>query len=239
MNTKTASVGTTCLVLLIALSTASSFPTFAQSTPLQEKLVALKQSMAQNKQRLMQYRWTETTQLTLKGDPKPPTQDRCQYGPNGKVEKTPLGFPPAPTSGGPLKQKMVAKKKAEMQEYLTNAKSLLNMYLPPDDFELMERAQQSGNISFTPAGGLVDVVIVNYVLQGDRMTITFDPQARKITGLAVNTYMDDPKDTVSLQVEMGSLPDGTNFMRQTILTCTAKKLVVTTTNSDYQKVSGS
>jgi hypothetical protein len=237
MNSKSARIDRRCVLVLTVLILA--IPSLGQANALQEKVAALKQSMAQNRQRLMQYRWTETTQLTLKGDPKPPTQDRCQYGPNGKVQKTPLGFPPAPTSGGPLKQKLVEKKKAELQEYTTNAKSLLNMYLPPDDQELMQRAQQSGNISFTPAGGLVNLVIVNYVLQGDKMTITFDPQARKITALAVNTYMDDPKDIVNLQVEMGALPDGTNFTRQTVLSCPAKKLVVTTTNSDYQQVSGS
>jgi hypothetical protein len=33
---------------------------------------------------------------------------------------------------------------------------------------------------------------------------------------------------------MASLPDGTNYAQQTVLTATAKQLVVTTTNSNYQ-----
>ncbi|MGB8324066.1 MAG: hypothetical protein WCE52_14000 [Candidatus Acidiferrum sp.] len=41
---------------------------------------------------------------------------------------------------------------------------------------------------------------------------------------------------VSLQVQMASLADGTNYEQQTILKATAKQLVVTTTNSDYQKL---
>jgi hypothetical protein len=41
---------------------------------------------------------------------------------------------------------------------------------------------------------------------------------------------------VTLQVQMGSLPDGTNYTEQTVLNATAKKLVVTTTNSNYQKL---
>jgi len=35
---------------------------------------------------------------------------------------------------------------------------------------------------------------------------------------------------------MGSLPDGTNYVQQTVLNATAKQLTVTTTNSDYQKL---
>ena len=38
------------------------------------------------------------------------------------------------------------------------------------------------------------------------------------------------------QVQMASLPDGTSYESQTVLNATAKQLVVTTTNSDYQKL---
>ena len=48
---------------------------------LQQKMAAVKESVAANQQRLHQYQWTETTQLTLNGDAKPPTQSMCQYGP--------------------------------------------------------------------------------------------------------------------------------------------------------------
>jgi len=50
--------------------------------------------------------------------------------------------------------------------------------------------------------------------------------------------MDEPKDTVTLQVQVASLRDGTNYVEQTVLDATAKKLRVTTTNSNYQKLGG-
>jgi hypothetical protein len=37
---------------------------------------------------------------------------------------------------------------------------------------------------------------------------------------------------------MASLPDGTNFVQQTVLTASAKHLEATTTNSNYQKLGG-
>jgi hypothetical protein len=48
--------------------------------------------------------------------------------------------------------------------------------------------------------------------------------------------MGQSKDAVTLQVQMATLPDGTNYSQQTILNATAKKLVVTTTTSNYQKL---
>src|SRR5271170_5115826 len=66
-------------------------PALGQNADLQQKVAALKQATAENKQRLHQYQWTETVQLTLKGDPKPPKQNLCQYGPDGQVQKTPIG----------------------------------------------------------------------------------------------------------------------------------------------------
>ena len=71
------------------------------------------------------------------------------------------------------------------------------------------------------------------------MTLTFDTATKKITGLNISTYMGQEKDAVTLQVQMGSLPDGTNYGhygQQTVLNATAKQLVVTTTNSNYQKL---
>jgi hypothetical protein len=70
------------------------------------------------------------------------------------------------------------------------------------------------------------------------MTLSFDTATRKVSSLNVNTYMDDPKDVVSLAVKMASLPDGTNYVQQTVLDATAKQLQVTTTNSNYQRIGG-
>src|SRR3954447_16635159 len=110
--------GNTLTLLIAAGMLAATVPAIAQGgagADLQQKVAAVKQSVAENQQKLHQYQWTETTQLTLKGDAKPPSQAACQYGPDGKVQKTPLGPPPAPPSGGRMKQKVIANKKEEMQ----------------------------------------------------------------------------------------------------------------------------
>jgi hypothetical protein len=216
---------------------ASTFPLIAQSPELQEKLAAVKQSVGENKQRLQQYQWTETTQLTLKGDTKPPSQNMCHYGPGGEVQKTPVGPPPEPPSGGRMKQKVIAKKKEEMKDYMGDVKVLLAQYVPPEP-QKMEQAYKAGKASLNPAGGMVNLIFKDYALPGDQMTLSFDTGAKKIASLSVNTYLGESKDAVTLQVQMASLPDGSNYVEQTVLNATAKQLVVTTTSSNYQKLGG-
>ena len=225
------------LIILGVIALVAGVAVIAQNGELQQKLAAVKEAAAENKQRLRQYQWTETTQLTLKGDPKPPSEKLCQYGPDGQVQKTPIGPPPQPPSGGRVKQRVIEKKKAEMKDYMEDVKGVLSMYVPPDP-QRMQQAFQAGKVSFNPAGGLVNLIFTDYAQPGDRMTLTFDPVTKKITSLNVNTYMGEAKDAVTLQVQMGSLPDGTNYAQQTILNATAKQLVVTTTNSNYQKLGG-
>jgi hypothetical protein len=217
-----------CAVAFLAVG-----PAIAQNGELQEKVAAVKQSVAENKQKLQQYQWIETTQLTLKGDPKPASTNLCRYGLDGQVQKNLVSPPPEPPSGGRMKQKIIAKKKEEMKDYMGDVKALLSQYVPPDP-ERMQQAYQAGKVSFNPAGGVVNLIFKDYAQPGDQMTLTFDTAAHKIVSLNVNTYMGFAKDAVTLQVQMASLPDGTNYAQQTVLSATAKQLVVTTTNSNYQ-----
>jgi hypothetical protein len=85
---------------------------------------------------------------------------------------------------------------------------------------------------------VAQIIFKNYSQPGDQLTLSFDTTARKITTVNVNTYMDEPKDVVTLAIQMASLPDGTNYVQQSVLNATAKQLQVTTTNSNYQLLGG-
>jgi hypothetical protein len=222
-----------CRQSILTCAIALSFVTaaFSQNSDVQQKVAAAKQAAAENKQKLEQYHWIETTQLTLKGDEKPPTQNSCRYGPDGQVQKP----PPQQPSGGRLKQKVIEKKKGEMQDYMSGVKSVLAMYVPPDP-QKMQQAYQAGNVAINPVPGALNLVFTNYAQPGDKMTLTFDAAEKKMSHLSVDTYMGEVKDAVTLQVQMSSLPDGTNYPRQTVLNASAKELTVTTTNSNYQKL---
>jgi len=223
---------------------AGSLAVFAQmaggSGDLQQKVTALKQAAAQNKQKLHQYQWIETQQLALKGEQKPEKVFQCSYGPNGQVQKVPMGGgQQQPQQRGRMRERIVEKKTEEMKDYMQQVQSLLSLYVPPNP-NLIQQAIQKKSVSIDKqlGDGGVNIVFTNYAKPNDKMTITFNPQTRKISSINVDTYMDDPKDAVTLAVTMASLPDGTNYAQQTVLNATQKQIQVTTTNSNYTKIGG-
>lgn len=207
------------------------------SNELQQKLMAMKQAAAANKQRLKQYQWIETSQITLKGEQKPERVYQCSYGPNGQVQKIPMGAQPQQPQQKGIRGRIIEKKTAEMKDYMTQVQSLLSMYVPPNS-QLMQQAFQKKNVSLDKTMGSsgVQLVFKNYAKEGDQMTIGFDMATKKITTINVNTYMDSPQDAVTLSVQMASLPDGTNYAQQTVLNATAKQMQVTTTSTNYAKL---
>lgn len=96
------------------------------------------------------------------------------------------------TDGGRLKQHVVEKKKAEMQDYMQDVKSVLALYVPPDP-QRMQAAYQTGKVSLNPAAGAVNLIFTDYAQPGDKMTLTYDTTAKKIMGLNVDTYMGEDK----------------------------------------------
>lgn len=220
------------LPIIGAMILLTGAPALPQNQEIQEKLAIAREAARENKLSLMHYQWTETNQITLKGDQKPPSQFLCQYGSDGRVQKTPIGPPPEEPSGGRLKKRIIEKKKEEMKDYMDDVKAVIAMYVPPDS-QRMQQAYQAGNLSFNPAPGVMNLVFNNYAQPGDKMTLTFDPTTKKITHLSVNTYMGEAKDAVTLQIQMATLPDGTSYPAQTVLNAAAKKLTVTTSNSNY------
>jgi hypothetical protein len=229
----------TVAAMFITIAITSVAQMGGGSPELQEKLQALKQASAENKQRLTQYQWVETTVLTYKGQDKPPKQELCRYGPNGQVQKVPIGQPQQQQqqSGrrGRLKEHVVEKKTEEMQDYMQQVKSVISMYVPPDA-QRMQQAFQQHNVSIQPGAGAANIVFKNYAQPGDQMTIAFDTATKKIQSLNVNSYVGDTKDTISLAAQFSSLPDGTNYVSQTVLNAPSKDIKVTTTNSQYTKL---
>jgi hypothetical protein len=198
---------------------------------MKQKVAELKQSIAANQAKLHAYQWTQTTQVALKGETKKDSEYTCRYGPDGKVQKTLVGEPAPqkelPTRG--LKGKIV-------QNYTDRLKSLISHYAPPDP-QMIQAAMQAGKSSLNIAGGVATITFVDYYKPGDKVAFAFDTSEKKLQSYNVNTYLDDPKkDIVTLTNQFAPLPDGTNYLQQTVLDAQGKQLQVTTTNSGYTKI---
>jgi hypothetical protein len=222
-------------ICAMAATAALSQDATSIKAALQQRLAEVKQSMARNQAQLRQYAWTETTEISYKGEDKKRTQNDCRYLPDGKVAKTPISASPPPKERRGLRGKIVANKIDDIKDYMDRVSSLVKRYIPPDA-QLMEASFQSGKATLNPGSG--ELVFCDYVKPGDRVTLIFDTGTKKLTSFVVATYLDEPKDVVSLDASFSSLPDGTNFLNQSVLAATAKQIQVTTINSGYRRAGG-
>jgi hypothetical protein len=223
---------------LVLLAMAS--PAFSQGAgvnpQLQEKVAALKKSVAMNQQALRAYTWTETRETIFKGETKSTKTSQCHYGPDGKVQKTLLSASQPPPQQRGVKGRIIEKKKDEMQGYMERVASLIQRYVPPEASQ-MQASFQNGKAALQPSGeGIAMLVFRDYAKPGDTVTVAFDTAAKKVRGYDVNSYLDAPNDVVTLKVVFNSLPDGTNYAAQSVLDATAKQIQIRTTNSNYNKL---
>jgi hypothetical protein len=232
-----------CLCVLIAGAGCTRFVS-AQNPDLQQKVADVKAAMAQNKQALAQYTWTEQDTISLKGEQKKQEHFQVRLGPDGKPQKTPLDPPdaaPAASSGGRggrLKEHVVEKKKEEYKDYADQIKALIQQYLPPDK-DAIEQARQKGNIALSPEAGTpgqYKLVISNYLKQGDNMTLVVDKAQKNLVSLSIGSYLNDPKDAVNVTVNFTSIPGGPNHISSETIDGVSKQLVIAVQNSNYQKI---
>ncbi|HWY57898.1 MAG TPA: hypothetical protein VNZ03_25775 [Terriglobales bacterium] len=202
----------------------------------QQKVSAVKESIAQNQASLRQYTWTAHTEISVKGEVKNEKDESCSYGPDGKVVKTQIGAPPPEKQMGRVKKRVVEKKVGEMKDYMERAGELIKHYVPPSP-ENLTAAVKAGKADVSKdEAQAVQLQFKDYYKPGDAMTLEFDPATKKLRKLTVSSFLDEEKDRVTLDVQFQSLPDGTNYVADTLLRADGKQIAVKVQNLDYKKV---
>jgi hypothetical protein len=233
----------TSLISTVAISTAVCtllFPAVqvaAQDAQMAKKIAEIKSDAATNKQALARYTWQEQQIISLKGDVKKTVSYQVSVGPDGQQQKIELGSTSAPPpTGGRLKQRIVAKKTNEFQEYGQQVAALAKQYAQPDP-QLLQQAYKTGNISLQLGGapGTTTLVIKNYLKQGDSMTLVFGGAQKAIQKVQVSSYLNDPKDAVTIAVQFSRLPAGLNHVASTEINGISKQMTVAVKNFNFQK----
>jgi hypothetical protein len=224
---------------VLALAGCLTLAGFSAGQDTQQKAAAAKEAAARNQQALRSYSWTTTTKLSLKGEVKNTKIESCQYGPDGKVQKTELSEPPPPPEKEPgrkgrRKEKVVAKKTGEMKETLEASAALVQSYVPPAP-EKIQAAMAAGKVTVTPGAGAA-IRFADFNKAGDSLTLTMDSESKSMRQIAVDTWLDKPDKKVTLAVTFESLPDGTNYAAQTVLSIPGDKIEVRIENSNYKKL---
>src|SRR5512144_562496 len=221
-------------LVALALVTTAARPATAQD--LKEKLAAVKQAAAVNQQELRSYTWLEKTELSMKGEVKATKVDSCRYGPDGKVQKTPVVTPPPAEKKRGLRGKVVAKKTGEMKEELQATVALIREYVPPAP-DRIQVVMNAGTASVGQAGpDRLAFTFPGYAKQGDALKITFDKAITALQQIDVTTWLEKPGDVVTLHVTMQTFPGGPSFPGTVLLTISSSKLQVRITKSNYQKL---
>jgi hypothetical protein len=222
------------IATLGALMLAGAMPASAQAPTPQERVAALKGSLAMSQELLKQYEWIETTVLSVKGEEKSRTQNRCYYGADGKLQKVVVVAPPPEEKKRGLRGAIVAHKKEEMTEYMQSAVGLVKSYIPPEPARI-EQVVKAGKMSITPAGPQARLDFHDYEKPGDILSVEIDVANNNLLGLKVATWLKDSKDAVTLTSRFGRLNDGATYPAENTLSAPSQSLNVKVTNSGYRK----
>jgi hypothetical protein len=222
-------------VVLLAAIFASPVEAQAPGAGIQERVAALKNSMAASQQDLRRYQWIETTTVSVNGEQKSWKEMSCYYGADGSLQKVPVASSPPPRKKFGLRGAIQAEKQEEMTDTMKQAAALVKSYVPPNA-ALIDRAVQSGNVSvdMIQPGKVVRLDFKNYQLPGDVLGITLDLTTNRLLGINVSTYMGDPSNPVTMVSQMGQLMDGATYTARTELQVPSKNIEVDVVSTGYR-----
>lgn len=207
----------------------------AQQPTAQDRVAALKASLAASEATLKQYEWVETTVVSVKGEEKSRQMNRCYHGADGKVQKVPLTAPPPEEKKRGLRGKIVESKKEEMTDYMKDAVALVKQYVPPTPV-LIQKAKDAGKLSVSPVPGQrAQLTFADYLKPGDSFALGLDLAGNRPVEAKVTTYLDSKDDAVTLDVRFSTLDNNATYASSITLDAKAKNLSVSVQNSGYRK----
>jgi hypothetical protein len=228
------------ICMLAVLFAASSCIVVAQAPQpsVQERVGALKATLAASQASLRQYEWIETTVVSLKGEEKSRKQQRCYYGADGTLQKVVVDATPPSTAKRGLRGKVMANTTAELTDYMQNAVSLVKTYVPPDPAKI-QAVKDAGKITIDvlEPGKRARINFRDYQKAGDNLGVEIDLANNRVLRVKVSTYLDSAQDIVALNALMSQLNDGTAYTSDITLNAQAKNLTVTVQNTGYHKTS--
>ena len=202
-----------------------------------DEVAAVRGMVAINLGALRQYKWTEHTEVRVKGDVKSSTDFVCRYDENGKLARTPIN-PAAEAKGqaASTSKRYMTRKKADMEDYIERAVGRMQNYAPPDP-EQIDRVVREGRATLGKVeGGQSEIKLTYYYEEGDTMVFRYDSASKELKSVRITSTLGSPKDPVSMDVLFEQLPDRVNHMSTATLTAKSKKIEVVRKNSGYEKI---
>lgn len=229
---KIASLG----ILLVAGSSLAQPQSQAPDPNLAREVRAVRVEAARSMVALRQYAWTERTEVLVDGKAKSSNDLLCRYDAEGKVIKEPMGGTGQAERANTSSNRPVVRKKADNQDYIQRAITIIHNYMPPKP-EQFDYLVQNGYASLgRPAGGTSELRVTHYFQSTDVVVFTYDTATKTMLKASVAANLGTPKDPVTMDIVFEKLPDRTNHVATATLNAKAKKVQVITRNMNYQKL---
>jgi len=225
-------------VVGLAVAVLLAFGPALSQDPSAARVAALKEWLVQSKTQMKGYQWIETTVVSHDGEEKSRTTKSCYYDVTGTLQKVEMSSTPPPKKKPGLRGAIQKDEQAKVTDYMKKAVALVKSYMPPNP-EKIQASKEAGNMSMDllAGGSGVKLHFKNYELPGDDLWASLDTKDNHLLAMGVSSYIDEPKDVVSLDATIAALPDGTGYVEKMTLVAAAKKIQVVVTNSGYRKAS--
>ncbi len=227
-----------CAILYAVLSSIQVQAAEAPETS-QQRVADLKAWLQASREQMRAYEWIETTTVSVDGEQKSLTEQRCYYGEEGTLVKVPLEQTQASEGGqgvfgiiGAIKEH----KKEELEAYIESAKELVHEYIPLAA-EKVQQATSNGymSVQVLEPDSKVELKFANYLKEGDSVGVTIALPTNQLLGVAIDTYLtDDTQDAVTLNATTSVLPDGTIYLQKILLDGSSQNVTVAVENAGYQ-----
>ncbi len=194
-----------------------------------------------NAEALRSYIWKSRTELKLEGEIVNVRLEQVRYDFDGRQQKTQIGGS-TPSSeaggrraGGPIRNRVVAKKKEEFKELMGDLATLAGSYaqLPPETLKTFA-ARATITKSQGIDGGSLRVQGRGVLSATDEMTVWIDPAKFMIRRVEVTTALEGKP--VFITADYRSLENGLTYQTRSILRYPDKQLDVAIENFDYEFV---
>jgi hypothetical protein len=227
-----------CVVAGMLLFGLSHKMVLAQSAEpdLMREASAVRAELARNSAALLQYTWTEHTEVFVSSDLKVTRDLVCRYDGAGKIVKTPAVEGQERQKSKAVSRRPLARSNADMRDYVERSISRIHSYVPPKP-EHIDYLLKNGFASLGPsASGKSEIRFTHYFEEGDSFNFTYDSATKVLLRVNIQSTLGSPKDPVKLEAVFETLPDGPNHLSSATLAAPKRRIVVKMRNELYQRV---
>jgi len=198
------------------------------------EVLLVRDEVSRSLQALQHYTWNERTDVSVDGKPKSSATMLCHYDGSGELIKKPVsedGQKPA----NQFSNRPVVRKRADLEDYIDRSVASMRDYLPlkPDRIQYMLEHNQ---VAYTQSGqNKAEFRLTSYFQDGDSIVFTCDPISKAMLQVHVATTLGTPKDPVTMEALLETLPNGINHLASATLNAPKRKVQVKRTNFSYAK----